>query len=89
MIGFAAMLVSYAKAGGIKVPSDPENYDKNKFPHWHVYVCMQLGASIPYSSALVENARIIANLSNKKINKVTYQDLKSLGFNDENSHSYA
>ena len=36
MIAFEGLLVGPAKAAGIKVPDDPEEYDPSEFQHFHV-----------------------------------------------------
>lgn len=76
---FVEMLVESAKQAGISVPSDLCKYDPIKYPHWNVYVKIQLGASLPYPTAYCDNARIIAKIPKRKITKVTFCDLIGKG----------
>lgn len=54
------MLVNPAKAAGMKVPDDPDNYNKEEYPHFFVFEVCQLGASMPYPSCAFDNASLIA-----------------------------
>ena len=42
MLAFPEMLVSAAKQAGIKTPKDPDNFDRNQFPHFAVFCTAQL-----------------------------------------------
>ena len=79
MIAFPELLIEPAKKAGIKVPDNVSKYDKQDFMHWHVFCTVQLGASMPNWTVHWENARVIANIPEEEINKVTYQDLLSKG----------
>lgn len=80
MIAFSGLLVQPAKNAGIKVPKDPDDYDQAKFPHWHVYVTLQVGRRLPSPRSHWENAKVIAAIPAKKIKTVTYGDVCELGF---------
>ncbi|MFZ2152062.1 MAG: hypothetical protein WAV09_03080 [Minisyncoccia bacterium] len=73
------MIVALAEAAKIKVPPNLEKYDTNEFPHWHVLLNTQLGASLPTPDAGWHNARVIAAIPDKRIRKVTMADLRKLG----------
>jgi hypothetical protein len=80
MIAFHGMLVPAAKEAGIKVPIDVENYNAAEYMHWHVYCTAQLGESHPYAGCHWENAKVIANIPDDEIEKVTVMDLIEKGF---------
>lgn len=80
MIAFPEMLVSAAEKAGMAVPDDVENYDADKFPHWHVYTSVQLGTGLPYPAAHWDNAHVIAGIPESRIRKVTAADLIAAGF---------
>lgn len=80
MMAFPGMLVSAAERAGIKVPDDPDNYDKTKYPHFAVFCTAQLGNPMPYAGVHWKNARVIAEISDEDITKVTFQDLENRGF---------
>lgn len=80
MIAFPAILVRPAEKAGINVPPDIENYDSEEFPHWHVYLLMQIGATIPCPGAHWINADTIAAIPKEKLIYMTYQDLIDEGF---------
>lgn len=75
MIVFASILASTAREAGIKVPDDPEKLDSKKYPHWNVF----LGASLPRWAALLNNAKLIASISDEEIKTITYQQLLNKG----------
>jgi hypothetical protein len=79
MIAIPAMLAGCLSKYGGKVPSDPENFDPVEYPHYDVYLKVQLGASLPYASAHWDNAKLIAELSDEEIHTVTYEQLLDKG----------
>ena len=81
MFAFAEMLVPAAKAAGIKLPEDVNNYNKNEFPHWFIYTALQLGAPMPYMSAHIDNAKIIAGIPEDKLKTMVLSDFEALGIN--------
>ena len=80
MIGFPEMLIGPAEQAGMATPEDAEDYDANSFPHWHVYLSVQLGTGLPYPSAHWDNARVVASIPEDRIRKVTMADLFAAGF---------
>ncbi len=80
MIALPIALVAPAVEAGIKVPDDPDNYDLEEFPHFHVYCCMQLGTPMPSPSSHWTNAKVVAQVPNDRIKLVTPKDLEELGF---------
>lgn len=79
MIAFPEMLVTPAKEAGILVPDDVSNYELAKYPHWHVYQLVQLGAPLPRPTSHWENARVIADITLDRITEVTFEDLVNAG----------
>lgn len=75
MIAFASMLAACAKAANMPVPEDLDNFDPTVYPHWQVYLNVQLGAPLPYPSAHWDNAKVIAAISVEDIFTVTYDQL--------------
>lgn len=80
MIALADMLVTFAEGAGMKVPPNADEYDKNKFPHWHVYTTMQLGRRMPSPDSHARNAHLIAKIPAKQIRKLTYGAILAMGF---------
>lgn len=80
MIGFPGMLIGPAEKAGISVPENEEDYDPDKFPHWHVYLSAQLGTGLPHPAAHWDNAHVVASFPEDRIRKVTAADLISAGF---------
>ena len=68
MMLFPSMLVPAAELAGIKVPENPDDFDKNQFPHFAVFCTLQLARPMQ-SGEHWENAEIIA--------KITEQDVKT------------
>lgn len=90
MILFPAMLANCAKDAGIKLPKDvnAEDFDSEEFPHWKVYLAVQLGASLPHPRAHWENARVVAEIPDDKIREITYNQLLERGLAVGNSRSF-
>lgn len=85
MIAFPQLLANIAKSVGMKVPENADDFDKNEFPHFQVYLSVQLGTAMPNPGAAHENATVIAALSDDQIRKVTVEDLRKLGFREGHS----
>jgi hypothetical protein len=79
MIAFASMLVPHAKSAGMKVPKDPENFDANRYPHFYVYLEIQIGRPIVHNTSHYDNARIIAGIPSSKIKTVSLEELFAMG----------
>lgn len=79
MIALPSMLMEPAKRAGMKVPEDPDNFDPNEYPHWDVYLKVQIGAPMPNWTAHWDNAQVIASVSEDKIKSITYNDLLEMG----------
>ena len=90
MIAFADLLVEPAKEAGIKVPDDFGSLKRDndvaidlylrKFPHFLVYINMQVGRSLPYASSHWDNAKIIAKISDEDILTIDVAGIEALGF---------
>ena len=80
MIVIPSALVPAAEDAGIKVPENLEDFDSDKYPHWHVFMSAQLGVSMPSPGCHFENAKIIAALSDKEVLTITMKQLRAKGF---------
>lgn len=89
MIAFPGMLIRPAKDAGMKVPDDPDDFDKGAYPHFYVYMQAQLGAPMPFPDAPFENAKVIAAIPDEEITKITYQELLEKGFAEGDSSIHA
>jgi hypothetical protein len=85
MIAFAGMLLSPAKEAGMKIPDDADDFDPAEFPHFDVYLKVQLGAAMPSMSSHWNNAKLIAGLSDEKIKTITYAEILEEGLEVGNS----
>lgn len=79
MIAFPGLLTAPAEVAGMKVPPDPDNFDPEEYPHFSVFLKVQLGAPMPDPSAHWENAKVVASVPEDKIHMVTYQELLDAG----------
>ncbi len=70
MICFPDMLANCAKEAGMKVPADPDEFEKEEYPHFFVFLAMQLGASLPYAAAHWDNAKIIAEIPEERLREL-------------------
>lgn len=75
------MIAEAAKIAGMKVPEDPEQWEemKDEYPHFFVYCAVQLGGSLPYWGVHFDNAKVIAEIPEEQIMKVTFADLVAKG----------
>lgn len=89
MIAIPIMLVSPAEKAGMKVPEDPDNFKREDYTHFFIFLTVQLGAPMPYPSAHWDNAKLIASLSDEEVKSVTYQQLLDKGLAVGNSYVYA
>lgn len=81
MMAFPGMLVGPAKKAGIKVPDNPEEFDRNEYTHFFVFCQMQLGRRMPYASCVWDNAEIIASIPDEEIKKVSTTSILAMGYN--------
>lgn len=79
MIAFRGMLVGAAEKAGIKIPADPDKYDKDEYTHWHVFCLVQLGRPTRYHGEHWDNAKVIAEIPDDEIAKVMLEDLIGRG----------
>lgn len=79
MLAFEEMLVAPADEAGIKVPEEPEKYDPELFPHWHVFCNVQLGRPMPNADSHWRNAEVIAAVPEERIRLITLAELVELG----------
>jgi len=79
MIYFEEMLYNAAEEAGMKTPTK-EGWDKEEYPHFHVFCFMQLGESMPYSGCHWDNAKVIADLTDEEIKTITVDGLLDRGF---------
>jgi hypothetical protein len=79
MLAFVEMLLAPAEKAGMKIPTDPRNYDRNEFPHFMVYSAVQLGQPMPTATSHWHNATVVAGVPEDKIMLVTPEELVGLG----------
>jgi hypothetical protein len=79
MIAFPEMLIEAAEKAGMKVPPNPEDFDRTDFMHFFVFAAVQVGAPMPYPDAHWHNAELIAQIPDSEIELVTYQELLDRG----------
>jgi hypothetical protein len=74
------MIVKFAKAGGIKVPRNPDGeWDKQKYLHFWVLCEVTLGRPLSWHRAgitIEENARMIAAIPVGDLNKMTLAEIR-------------
>ena len=79
MMAFPSMLESAAKQAGMSVPPEPDDdFDIEKFPHFHVFCLLQPCRPIQWGEHW-ENAKIIAAIPAKKLKTMTLEDFLAKG----------
>lgn len=73
-------LADLAKEGGISVPADINDFFLGDHIHFVVFMTTHRGEEMPYPTAPVENAKLIASLTDEQVKSITIEDLIDLGF---------
>lgn len=79
MLAFKEMLINPAKHAGISIPDNLDCFDSTSYPHWVVFCAIQLGSSMPQPTSHWHNAKVIADVNDDDITKVTLTELEELG----------
>jgi len=87
MIAYAGMLVKAAIKAGIKVPTEGKEIEdvwhteenKNKYPHFYTFCLTQLARPVVYHGEHWDNAKVIADIPEDEILKLTIKDLIEKG----------
>jgi hypothetical protein len=75
MIAFPSMLVPAATDAGMKVPPDPDSFDRLKFPHFQIFCNAQLVRAMTAPGEHWENAKKVAKIPDDEIMDITLADL--------------
>lgn len=73
-------LAKIAKEAGIVVPEDINDFDLEGHVHFVVFMTVQRGEELPYEQAALDNAKLIAAISDEDINTITIEGIIDLGF---------
>lgn len=90
MLAFPGMLVGPAEKAGIPVPEDPDQYLelREEYPRFFAYCVMQLGQPLPHPAAHWENAEVIAEIPEERLETITPGELiEEFGFQIGYSHT--
>ena len=79
MIAFPGMLVPAAEKAKMKAPPDPNNFDKEEFPHFHVFCELQLCRPMLQLYEHWENAKAIARIPVEKLKTMTLEEFRGAG----------
>jgi hypothetical protein len=79
MLVFPSLIAQAAIDAGMKVPSDPDEYEVTQFPHWTVFCMCQLGRAMS-PGAHWENAKVVAAVPEDQILQVTFEQLEERGW---------
>lgn len=79
MIAFTDMLIIPAKASGMKVPDNAEDYSPEEYPHFYVYERCQIGSPMPNPNSHWNNAKLISIIPDDEIKTVCFADLLEMG----------
>lgn len=73
-------LAKIAKEAGINVPEDINDFDLDAHVAFVIFMTVQRGEEMPYESAALENAKMIAAIPADEITTVTIEGLIDRGF---------
>ena len=72
------MFITHIKDTKLKIPDDPDNYDPEEFPRYHMFMTIHLCQTIDVYS-LENNAKIFSEIKDEEIETVTIGDLIKRG----------
>lgn len=78
MMAFPSMLVSAAEKAGMKVPEDPDEFEREDYPHFAIFCALQLGRRIQMGEHW-DNAKVIAAVPEDEIRTLTLEDFINRG----------
>ena len=78
MIAFPSMLVSAAEQAGMKVPDNPDDFNREDYKHFFVFCNAQLCRPMSPGEHW-DNAKVIAEIPEEEITTVTLEDLIDRG----------
>lgn len=78
MMVYPSMLIEASKQAGIKVPPDPDNFNKDEYPHFHIFCMVQLARPVRWGEHW-ENAKVVARIPETKLKTITLEELVSDG----------
>lgn len=75
-------LARLARIAGMEVPDCPDNFHAAEYPHFSLYVQLQLCRTIPMreNECLLQNAKLIASIPDDRVFNVTLSDVEMMGF---------
>lgn len=76
---FTEMFRSHLEGSNIKLPADLEHYDRTAYPHYDMFMFLNLG-NIVDTDYIRHNADIIASIPEERLTEVTVGDLEKLGY---------
>lgn len=76
---YTGMVSQFARNGGIKVPENvnDDEWDKMEYPHWTVYSHFMTNREVT-SGEVEKYAKLIANMSDEEVMKVTFDQLEEM-----------
>ena len=78
MLAYPSMIAEAARRAGMEVPPDPDDFDKAKYPHFHVFCEVQL-CRATFPDEPHHNARVIAALSRDEVTTLTLRQFIDRG----------
>ena len=72
------MFTGHIQNSELKKPGDFNNYDPEKFPHFHLFMCSHLAMPIE-TDCLEDNANIISKIPEDEIKTITFEELAKMG----------
>ncbi len=79
MIVFAGMLLSAAEKAGMAVPPDPDEFEADSYPHFHIFCIAQLARPMSNWNEHWDNAKVIAALTPEECKTITLEQLMDRG----------
>ena len=72
-------IVEAAEKARMPVPPNPDRFDEEIFPHFHVFCVLQLGRTVNHINECYTNAKVIAQVPSEKIKEISLHELTKMG----------
>lgn len=78
MMVYPSMLIEASVQAGMQVPPDPDNFNRDEYPHFHIFCMVQLGRAVNWGEHW-ENAKVVARIPDTKVKTITLEELVNDG----------
>ena len=75
---FPSMLTPAAEEAGMPFPPDPDNFEPEDFPHFHIFCSVQLCRAMEWTEHW-DNAKVLVKIPEEELKTLTLEGLLEKG----------